>query len=339
MTLSALPRGVVMLFDAKALSGDRAAQDVRAQMDAVEEALSDDAVAIARLPVTMDLRALRTRMNEFRPDCVVNLVESLDNADRLQTIVPMLLEEWGIPFTGCGSLGMHLSNDKIAAKRTLLAYGLPTPDCAWLENGRLVSLRPGTTGFSTWIIKTRESHASLFVNDASVFSVDAMAALESALREAEAVHGQSFFAERFVDGREFNLSILPDASGNPMVLPAAEISFHGLPEGKPRIVGYDAKWSEESAEYVGTERVFPGDVDAALLSRLERLALSTWGAFGLSGYARVDFRVDEAGEAFILEANANPCISPDAGFSAAAFQAGLSYRDMIVRILLQAVER
>ncbi len=335
--MNAPARHIVLLYDDDALTGDTAAQDVVAQLDALESVFRAENLDVFRLPVNLDLSSLQRRIQALRPDCVFNLVESLGGADRLQTIVPLLLEEWRIPFTGCGSLAMQLSNHKIAAKERLIRAGLPTPDCAWLEHDRLALLPKNAVVGDDWILKTRESHASEFINDDSVVKNANAAVLAERLRQAERAHGQPFFAEQFIDGREFNLSLLAGADGQVSVLPPAEISFANLPHGKPRLVGYDAKWNEESAEYVGTPRIFPGDADAALLQKLRELALAVWHELGLAGYARVDFRVDTDGNPFVLEANSNPCLSPDAGFAAAAERGGLSFSEMAMRIIEAAV--
>jgi D-alanine-D-alanine ligase len=156
--------------------------------------------------------------------------------------------------------------------------------------------------------------------------------LAGALAEMERKFGDCF-AESYVHGREFNLSVLAGAGG-PEVLPPAEIVFEAYPEGKPRIVGYRAKWDETSFEYTHTVRRFEfAGADAPLIGALGSLALRCWDLFGLRGYARVDFRVDESGGPWILEVNANPCISPDAGFVAAAERAGLSFEHVVERIV------
>ena len=117
-------------------------------------------------------------------------------------------------------------------------------------------------------------------------------------------------------------------------LPPAEIDFAAFPDDKPHIVGYRAKWDADSFEYHHTPRRFdfPAN-DRPLLDRLSQLAIQCWREFGLRGYARVDFRVDEAGRPWILEINANPCLSPDAGFAAAVEQAGIGYDQAIERIV------
>jgi D-alanine-D-alanine ligase len=147
--------------------------------------------------------------------------------------------------------------------------------------------------------------------------------------------GSPCFAEQFIEGREFNLSVLTGPNG-PEVLPPAEIDFSAFPPGKPRIVGHRAKWQEDSFEYQNTPRRFVApDVEGPLVSQLQAIARQCWTLFRLRGWARVDFRVDEAGQPWVLEINANPCLSPDAGFAAALERAGIPFDEAIGRILAE----
>jgi D-alanine-D-alanine ligase len=178
--------------------------------------------------------------------------------------------------------------------------------------------------------------ASIGLDDAAVGEVVDPARLPALVAERAAGLGGEAFAEAYVEGRELNLSLLEKDAGVE-VLPSAEIVFEGYPPGKPRIVGYAAKWHEGSFEYRHTPRRFdfPAE-DAALLAELEGLSRRAWSLFGLSGYARVDFRVDAAGRPWILEVNANPCLYADAGFAAAAARANLGLRDLVLRIVAAA---
>ncbi len=325
---------IALLFDEAALTGDAAAQDVVAQLDAIEEALGSEYTLVS-VGASLDLHPLRDKLADLRPAAIFNLAESLDGADRLQTVIPLVLEEWGYAFTGNGSQAMLLSNHKIAAKRMLADKGLPTAACAWLKGGELRYF-PGDFGSAMaerWIIKAVEAHASVHLDDNAVFTPGSVAELQRRLQRAASEWGLAVFAERYIEGREFNLSVWQGPNGKAETLPVAEIEFVGFPADRPRIVGYAAKWEEDSAEYQGTRRRFVGDQDAALARKLEGLALRCWDAMGLAGYARVDFRVDTAGNPWILEVNTNPCLSPDAGFAAAAQRAGISFHDMVTRIL------
>lgn len=147
---------------------------------------------------------------------------------------------------------------------------------------------------------------------------------------------EPWFAEQFIDGREFNLSLIAGENG-PIVFSPAEIDFSTFPPERPKIVGYSAKWDPDSFEYSATPRRFgfPPE-DEVLLRQLATLAQRCWKVFHLRGYVRVDFRVDPRGQPWILEINTNPCLSPDAGFVAAAAQAGWSLDQVVAAILADA---
>ena len=145
--------------------------------------------------------------------------------------------------------------------------------------------------------------------------------------------GGACFAERYIDGREFNLSILASGEG-PEVLPPAEILFDDYPTGKWKIVDYKAKWDRASFEYRHTYRSFEfPESDQPLLSKLGTWAKNCWELFNMRGYARVDYRVGSDNQPWLLEVNANPCLAPDAGFAAAASHRGLTFNQVVERII------
>jgi D-alanine-D-alanine ligase len=313
-------------------------RDVLVQRDAVCEALRRLGHETTLLSCTLDLAPARERLLALRPDVVFNLVESLAGTDRLAPMATLLLESLGLPFTGSSTGALLATNDKLAAKRRLLEAGLPTPawfvdrwcggDPTWLG----VSQRPPRA-----IIKAVWEHASFGMDDDAVISLTPDIDLDELLRSRQAATGKQHFAEQFIEGREFNLTVLGGPEG-PLVLPPAEIDFGAFPEDKPHIVGYRAKWDEGSFEYHHTPRRFayPPE-DTALLERLTELAERCWREFDLRGYARVDFRVDRAGQPWILEVNANPCLSPDAGLAAAVEHSGMGYDRMMEAIVDDAL--
>ena len=176
-------------------------------------------------------------------------------------------------------------------------------------------------------------HASIGLDENSIVEDCRPEAVFPLLRSRAARLGGACFAERFIAGREFNLSLLAGPCG-PDVLPPAEILFEGFSQAMPRIVDYRAKWDQDAFEYHHTPRRFDFNAtDRRLLQRLKDLSIQCWRHFGLNGYARVDFRVDPAGQPWVLEINANPCLSTDAGFAAALERAGIAYNDAIARIV------
>jgi D-alanine-D-alanine ligase len=196
-----------------------------------------------------------------------------------------------------------------------------------------------TTPDHRWIVKSLWEHASVGLEAENVVADIGDRNLERAMEERAPLLGGDCFAEVFVEGREFNLSVIAGPQG-PQVLPPAEIIFEGYAADQPRIVGYRAKWNAESEEFRRTPRSFDfGNEDHPLLADLQTLALQCWKIFGLRGYARVDFRVDDRGRPWILEINANPCLSPDAGFAAALARAGIDFPAAIERIVSDGTNR
>jgi D-alanine-D-alanine ligase len=306
------------------------------------------------LPVacTLDLAAVRRRLVRTKPDVVFNRVESLGGSDALMAAVTLLLDAMQIPYTGNSSAALTATASKVGVKRRLVAAGLPTPtwvgaspkDDSAAENpqsaARLCS--PKSIGNPKFIFKSVYEHASFQMNGGSVVSSSSIKEIRQGLREREALTGRVHFAEEFVEGREFNLSLIGRPTkrddrapcAGPQVLPPAEIDFSALSEGKEHIVGCNAKCNATSIEFLHTPRRFNFQMsDTRLLDTLSDLAIQCWQIFELQGYARVDFRVDPAGRPWILEINSNPCILPDAGFSAALERAGYSYDDGIDLIL------
>jgi D-alanine-D-alanine ligase len=321
---------ILLLHDAVPVDAPPDAQDTVVQARAVHAALTELGHAAEILPVTDDLGALAKRLTALRPSLVFNLVESLAGSDAAAVAVPALLDGLGLRYTGSRAANIGLSNDKCAAKDFMSRVSLPTPE--WVTADSV------TSAFRSdhYIVKARFEHASKGLEDDAIVRCDSLDVARHAVREKSRAMGRPCFAERFIRGREFNLSVLAGPA-EPEVLAPAEIDFSAFPAGKAHMVGYRAKWVEDSFEFANTPRRFEfASSDAKLLARLEELARTTFQAMGLSGYARVDFRVDAEGP-WILEVNANPCISPDAGFAAALAQSGIRYKDAIARIVRAAM--
>jgi D-alanine-D-alanine ligase len=304
--------------------------DTLVQVEAVSSALRDlghTTVAVSFGPTPEPSADALRRLG---PAVVFNLVDSIEGRGQDIHAAPELLETLRLPYTGAAAGAILQTTDKRLAKPTLAAAGIPTPP--WFVPD---AAGPHGAPFpGPYIIKSVWEHGSVGLDDdAVVNSVDGLA---GALGRRARTPGAPWFVERYIEGREFNLSMLAGADG-PEVLPPAEMVFVDYPAGKPRIVGYRAKWETASVEYARTVRrsEFPGE-DAGLVARLADLARACWRRFDLRGYARVDCRVDGAGQPWVLEVNANPCLAPDAGFAAAAACAGYPFREVIRRIMAAA---
>lgn len=282
--------------------------------------------SVSTLATDLDLSRTLAAISAANPECVFNLVESLQGNGRLVHVLPALLAACGKRFTGCDSDAMYLSSQKLLAKRWMKLHDIPTP----------ASFVPGDNkpaGNATWIVKSLWEHASLGLDDGCV--VNSLTAARTRIDHCHAQHGGVWFAEEFVDGREFNVSVL-EVDRKPRILPIAEMTFVDYPPGKPRIVGYAAKWDDAAPEYHATQRSFsqlPSTVHDAIVEVVQKC----WQAFNLRGYARIDLRMDAAGVPWVLEINANPCLSPDAGFTAAVIEAGMTPARAIEHIVSAAM--
>lgn len=326
------PPDVVILHDDVGLNPRPDEIDTIEQAAEVEKVLVAAGMRVERLAVNANLEAMRRRLLQQRPARVFNLVESLSGHGDLSALVPAVIETMGIPLCGASADNLWRSADKFLTKRDLRRAGLPT--AAWLM--RPEEFDEAQHSSFDWIIKSLREHASIGLDAGNILRKPTAAAFRTAFARIEAGPAGKSFAEVYIPGREFNLSILAE-DGRIEVFPPAEIDFSGMPKDEPHIVGYRAKWDPDSPVFDATPRTFdfPPE-DAALLAELVRLTRETALWFELHGSARVDFRVDPQGQPWILEVNANPGIHPDAGYAAAAAQAGISYPKLIQRIVAAA---
>ncbi len=321
---------IAILYGEIAEHANKDDQDTLVQVEAISATLRDAGYDVTPVMLSLNLQAASDCLREIQPDVVFNLVESVAGHGRLIYLGTALLDALKLPYTGVHTDAMFVTSNKLLAKQRLQSANIPTP--AWFTLEQLRS--GGQIPHERYIMKSVWEHASIGLSDASIIRTNQAEELRRALEQQQAHLGGEGFAETYIDGREFNLSLLADNDGTPTVLPPAEIVFQGYDNGKITIVDYRAKWEETSFEYHNTVRTFDTlSEDDPLCRRLQIIALDCWYAFGLRGYARVDFRVDESGEPFVLEVNANPCLSPDAGFAAAAARAGLTYREALLRII------
>ena len=303
-------------------------KDALLQAEAVSIALLDAGHEAIKVPFPLDTLRVIEELRALRPALVFNLVESVEGQGRLIHLAPTVLDYLAVPYTGSPTEAVFLTSHKLLAKRRLKEAGIRTPPWYSMHDAPAgVTIPEGS-----FIMKSVWEHASIGLEDDCIIRTGDPRRLRTELETRKEKLGGEAFAEMYIDGREFNLSLL-GKKGTVEVLPPAEIVFRDFPVGKPRIVGYRAKWDDGAFEYHNTPRSFnfPGE-DRLLLETLESISISCWDIFGLRGYARVDFRVDREGIPWVLEVNANPCLTPDSGFVAATERHGLTYRDLITGI-------
>lgn len=296
--------------------------DVLEQVDFIEKHLKELGIDILRKGITAAFMQEVLDISAEKPDFVFNLVESINNKGELAYFVPALLNLYSISYSGNPLEAIFTTSSKLLSSKMLQAAGIKNPKAYLPSQYNLL-----TVG-NKYIVKPVWEDGSLGITEDSVFIYNNSVA--ERLKKLDDTH---WFIEDFIDGREYNISVLAGADG-PEVLPPAEIVFKNYTGDKPRIVDFKAKWEMESFEYANTVREFPGqDLDPVLKEKLMSTALKSWHLFGLKGYARVDMRTDANDNPYVIEINANPCISPDGGFVAATKEAGLKFNVVLLRII------
>jgi D-alanine-D-alanine ligase len=310
---------IVVLHNQLSQSAQSDEADVMDQVKLVSDCLAELGHHCQILPLSLNLEQGKQALLSIKPDLIFNLVESFDNKGELVYLAPALLDSMNVPYTGTQTLAMFQTANKTLTKQKLRDAGIPTP--ADFELNELQQCEQG----KTYLLKPRWEEGSLGLDEDSLFTTGN----EVFMQRISKLPGRSYFIEEFVDGREFNCSLVATASG-PIVLALAEMVFVDYPPSKPKVLGYKAKWDTTSFEYEHTRRKLDfSPEDKQLIEKLNAISLECWHACGLNGYARVDFRCNAAGDPFVLEVNANPCISPDSGFYAAVEKAGFRFTDIV----------
>ena len=318
---------VLILYNKLSKTAKEDETDVIEQVNLVSAALQKLRYDVVYLELDMNLKAGIGKIRKINPAIVFNLVETIGNKGEFAFLANSILNYLRIPYTGSPLIPMFHCSNKYLAKKELIACGIGTP--AGFSLDELDKLDPSRT----YIIKPTWEEGSLELDEDCVFR----GSDRDFIRKIAGKSRQHYFVEEFIDGREYNISILGGKDG-PEVLPLAEMTFKGYPEGKPRIMGYRSKWAEDSFEYTHTRRTFTSQKgDAALRKQLSEICTAVWNRFGLKGYVRVDFRVTPDGIPLVIDINLNPCLSESGGFMAASQKKGLKFEAVVQRILEDAL--
>jgi D-alanine-D-alanine ligase len=328
---------VLYNIDYDAGSGAADAVSVAASAEAVGRALRGAGFDAELVGLAgRDALSVIDQVRGSRPDLVFNLCESLAGDARHEPTLVGLLDLFDLPYTGSDLLGLASCLHKQRAKEILIAHRIPTPpyrllgDAAALADPALDQLD------YPWFVKLAHEDASIGITEANL--VETAAALRARASALIAQYRQPVLAERYVDGRELNVTLIGNA-GELEVLPLHEIDFAAMPGDRPKIVSYAAKWDEAHVDYAGTKAVPLRGASSAMVADAERIARAAWTALGLRDYGRVDLRIDAADQPWVIDINPNPDISPDAGVARAAGLAGLSYPQLIARLAEVAQRR
>jgi len=324
---------VAILYNIPGEGSIRSKTEMAAELEVLETVegakLSLEAKGIEAVPLSCSLEALFSLKNF---DLVVNLAEGFGDNLRAEPNVAGFIELLGVPYTGSPPGALEVARDKGLSKLVLEREGIPTPRFQLFRTPD----EPFCLDFPV-IIKPVLEDASIGI------TADSIVRDETDLRAKVArvleTYSQPALVEEYIEGREVNAALIIGPRGAE-VLPISEIVFN-LPEGVPRILGFEAKWLEDSLFFQNTVPICPAPLEPELKERIETLAKRACSALGVENYARVDFRIrEEDGEPFVIEVNPNPCINPTgSGFARAAAAAGMDYAMLIERIARSALDR
>lgn len=285
------------------------------------------------LPLANNLMGFQRRLSRLKPDVVFNQYDDVVHGALYEMRVAALVRMMGFPLTGSHALALGLCRYKHMAVSLLQGVGIPVP-----PDGRLLE-RIGDVSRHRWkfplIVHPAQEHAGIGLGRDSV--VHSVKALRVKVREILREYNQPAMAQRFLPGREFNISVI--GGRKPRVLPFAEVNYSQLPSDIPPIMSYAAKWMEHSIEYKKTSVTCPAEVTPELGQRLKQLVTHAFRAIGGWGYGRVDIRLDENDDPYVLEVNCNPCLEEDVALARSAKAAGLTYPETIQAIIDAAFER
>jgi D-alanine-D-alanine ligase len=305
-------------------------------IEQVIEALRHNGHEARALELDDDVEAVTRALRGAEPELVFNLAESFGGKSALESNVAALLNLLDLRYTGSSPAGLMLAGDKTLCKKVLCFHGVRTPQFATAYRGAVDWA--GDLSFPV-IVKPPQEDASLGVSSASV--VRDIKQLLERMDAMQTEFQQPVLVEQYIDGREYYVGIVGNA--NAKALPIMELDFSDFPPDRPRIASWAAKWGEDGsgsgAEFAGTRSLFPTDLDAELAERMGRVAADAFHALRLRDYARVDLRVTEDGEIYVIEVNPNPYLERQSEFARAAERDGMDFNQLIARVVELAMAR
>ncbi len=274
-----------------------------------------------------DVAPIRTTIEEWKPHIAFNLIEDFAGQSAFDYYVVSYLEMLNMPYTGSNPRGLLLARDKALSKKLLTYHRIHVPQFAVFPKGR--KIKPSRNLPYPMIVKSLTEEGSVGIAQASYVEN------EDQLRErVELIHDRTdgdAIAEQYIDGRELYATVIGNAKLE--VFPIRELVFKKVDEGLPKMATYKVKWDLEYRERWGIDYQFARNLPAGLSEQLPKLCKRIYRILELSGYARLDLRLDSENRVYVLEANPNPAIASNEDCAWAAEKAGLSYPQFIQRIV------
>jgi D-alanine-D-alanine ligase len=284
------------------------------------------------LAIFDNLDLLRQKMESFAPDVIFNLADQFKNNRGFDQNIASLLEMQGVPFTGCGATGLVLCKHKGTSKKILGYHHIHVPNFVVIPRGQRIA-RLKQPKFPL-LVKPVKEEASYGISQASFVTSDEQ--FKERVAFIHESHDSDVIAEEYIEGRELYVSVMGNAKLT--VFPIRELVFREVPPNEPKIATYKAKWDEEYRKRWGLQNQFPEGLEPTLVAQIEEICKRIYRLLTIEGYARIDLRLTAANEIYFIEANPNPILAADEDFAQAAGKAGLTYPQLIDRIIRQAMK-
>jgi D-alanine-D-alanine ligase len=301
-------------------------------VDQVARALRKGGHTVSVFGVHGDVKKLIAGLSRRKPDLVFNLMEMFgDNLLGASGVVG-LLDLLGLCYTGGGPGEYYLQEDKALTKKLLSFEGIKYPDFGVFSQDD--NLETGGHLRMPLFVKPLRMDASIGIGARSLVH-NAIDMMKRVVAIHEQVHDAAL-VEEYIEGREFYVSVL--GNQDPQAFPPIEMDFSGMPEGKPHVLDSKAKWAENSAEYKGSRAVL-ADIPAELRAKLQKVSIDAYRALRVRDYGRIDLRLTEANEVYVIEVNASCYLEQSSEFATAAAAAGRDYPALVNQIVDLALER
>ena len=283
---------------------------------------------VATVGVGSDLDVIRDKQREFEPDIAFNILTDFHDITSYEAHVVSYFELLKLPYTGCNPRGLLAANDKALFKKVLAYHRIRAPRFFVVPRGKRLPRLPKGLRWPLFV-KSRSEHASTGISQASI--VHDLDQLQSRVTYIHEAVGTGALCEEYIEGRELTVGVL----GNKRVeiSPIWELFMDDLPAGVANIATSRVKWDPEYQRKIGLRTGPAEDLDAATVERIRRTARRIHRAVGLSGYSRIDMRMDSDGQVWILEANPNPDLCFGEDFAESFERRGYSYPQLIQKIL------
>ena len=277
--------------------------------------------------LSSDLDVLLNAIQAFRPDICFNLLEEFHQVPTYDQHVVSLMELLKQPYTGCNPHGLTLAHDKSISKQILAQQGVPTPCFITVPLGKKIP-EPIPLNYPLFV-KSSTEDASLGISQASVVHDQ-----KQLVKRVAFIHSRTqsdALIEEYIDGRELYVGVL--GNNNLETFPIWELDFSKMPSHAHRIATRKVKWDPKYQKKNGITTALATALSSNLKQEIERGRKLSYRVLHMSGYARMDFRLTDKGEVFLLEANPNPNLSYGEDLAESAEMIGINYESLLSRII------